>query len=873
MRTKRFIASLLALLMLFSLMPTLALAEDIGEEDEGEVAIVEEEPEVPEDEETAEVEALPEVDEPEADPVAYDLWVAGVQVTDSNKNNIVTGVRFDSDTSTLTIQGNVGESLNNPENLTNGAVIYSELPDLTITTGANFTFASDTAEKLIYANGGNLTLKKTSTQFFTLSAESAYYGILVDNGNLTLDCHLDLTAPDAEYGIFVNGGNLLLDKVAIGTTNYVPVVFVHSANNGAGIFGGTLNGTTGLTKSVLTINGKRLGFNDPTLQGDTVTNAMVVSDGDLSLGGKLSINSAAAKYGIYAPGAVRNEGTLNVLLSSGNALVGISTVDGFTSTGNVTVDLYDNNMGYYGTGILAPDGAVYIDGNYSSSALIGIDCAGGDVTVTGTANIMTGTWDDGSCGIRTANGYGVTLGSLSQVGTINYAIYSDGDVLVNGYVYIMNGFPIGGEGIHSVNGSVSCKGTVDMGISDDNEFEDENLNATDVFIYAGGEGGIQISGNAFFNSTRAVEAPAALTAPNGPITIDANLDITGGGLDLILAGGDIRIEGNATLKNNLSATTVKPYNGRAMRSTGGSISVGGALKSFSSEAGISANNDVRIAGNATVGVSVLNERDYVIRAENGEIQIGGDLQTTGMAANSLCAGTSIQVEKNVTITNAAEDGIGMKAGGFITFVSGKWDVDAGAAALQAGNGIEIPEGYGVTLPEGGKVAVVDSLNTITEADGATIAAHAIIEEKEEAAIITIILDAVEGTVEPATVEITAGEAIGELPIPTREGGWKFIGWFTAAAENYMSAGQGTQVTAETTFDETSTIFAHWRLPGDINGDGSVNNKDVIRLQRHLKTGDVEVMTFNLDTNGDGCVNNKDVVRLQRFLKTGDVELH
>ena len=35
MRTKRFIASLLALLMLFSLMPTLALAEDIGEEDEG----------------------------------------------------------------------------------------------------------------------------------------------------------------------------------------------------------------------------------------------------------------------------------------------------------------------------------------------------------------------------------------------------------------------------------------------------------------------------------------------------------------------------------------------------------------------------------------------------------------------------------------------------------------------------------------------------------------------------------------------------------------------------------------------------------------------------------------------------------------------
>ena len=30
------------------------------------------------------------------------------------------------------------------------------------------------------------------------------------------------------------------------------------------------------------------------------------------------------------------------------------------------------------------------------------------------------------------------------------------------------------------------------------------------------------------------------------------------------------------------------------------------------------------------------------------------------------------------------------------------------------------------------------------------------------------------------------------------------------------------------------------IPGDINGEGSVNNKDVVRLQRFLKTGDVEI---------------------------------
>ncbi len=81
------------------------------------------------------------------------------------------------------------------------------------------------------------------------------------------------------------------------------------------------------------------------------------------------------------------------------------------------------------------------------------------------------------------------------------------------------------------------------------------------------------------------------------------------------------------------------------------------------------------------------------------------------------------------------------------------------------------------------------------------------------------------------------------------------------------------MTAETTVDADTTFYAHWRLPGDINGDGKVNNKDVTRLQKYLKGDDVEVVAFNLDTNGDGSVNNKDLTRLQRFVKGLDVELH
>ena len=63
------------------------------------------------------------------------------------------------------------------------------------------------------------------------------------------------------------------------------------------------------------------------------------------------------------------------------------------------------------------------------------------------------------------------------------------------------------------------------------------------------------------------------------------------------------------------------------------------------------------------------------------------------------------------------------------------------------------------------------------------------------------------------------------------------------------------------------------IPGDINGDGKVNNKDVTRLMRYIKYKDVEVVEAALDVNGDGKINNKDVTRLMRHVKYKDVEIH
>ncbi len=58
--------------------------------------------------------------------------------------------------------------------------------------------------------------------------------------------------------------------------------------------------------------------------------------------------------------------------------------------------------------------------------------------------------------------------------------------------------------------------------------------------------------------------------------------------------------------------------------------------------------------------------------------------------------------------------------------------------------------------------------------------------------------------------------------------------------------------------------------GDVNGDGSVNLKDVTALRRLLADGDVDASSVegNPDANGDGEVNLKDVTLLQRYLAGG-----
>lgn len=63
------------------------------------------------------------------------------------------------------------------------------------------------------------------------------------------------------------------------------------------------------------------------------------------------------------------------------------------------------------------------------------------------------------------------------------------------------------------------------------------------------------------------------------------------------------------------------------------------------------------------------------------------------------------------------------------------------------------------------------------------------------------------------------------------------------------------------------------VPGDINGDGELNNKDVTRLMQYFAGWDVEVNEAALDVNGDGSLNNKDASRLMQYLAGWNVDIH
>lgn len=141
-------------------------------------------------------------------------------------------------------------------------------------------------------------------------------------------------------------------------------------------------------------------------------------------------------------------------------------------------------------------------------------------------------------------------------------------------------------------------------------------------------------------------------------------------------------------------------------------------------------------------------------------------------------------------------------------------------------------------------------------------------------ILTVTFNANGGNCKTTSKSVSYNETYGELPVPSYSG-YTFKGWYTA-----ISGGSQVIETTVVTTNSNHTLYARWEkqastsshMAGDINGDGSVNNKDLTRLMKYIAGENVEVVEAALDVNGDGTVNNKDLTRLMKYLAGADVQI-
>ena len=137
-----------------------------------------------------------------------------------------------------------------------------------------------------------------------------------------------------------------------------------------------------------------------------------------------------------------------------------------------------------------------------------------------------------------------------------------------------------------------------------------------------------------------------------------------------------------------------------------------------------------------------------------------------------------------------------------------------------------------------------------------------------------------------TIKGTAFSACTSLTSVTLGNGVAFIGDYafyncTSLTDIYYAGTEEDKANIAIGTDNASLLAATWHygvsdqpaiVYGDTNGDGGINNRDLVLLLRYVNGWDVTLDLAAADVNGDGRINNRDVVLLQRYINGWDVQL-
>jgi hypothetical protein len=342
--------------------------------------------------------------------------------------------------------------------------------------------------------------------------------------------------------------------------------------------------------------------------GSFVTNATVQSAS--ATVGSITAEGGSASFPFLAGG---NTATTTVLVSAGNNL----SIGAVTNTNNALPD--GNAGGFNGNGspsssiLLTAGGTMTLSGNVDSSASgapvalpfdppnpLGID--GGLISLTAGTFASSGTITITANGFNSSNvsGYSTTVGTGGSGGTVSITSTGSGSNVsigtgANNFTISAQGGNTGGNG-----GSVSIA-------------SGQNISVTTSALSISPQLGSDYSStpNSFVTGTG---GNVALTASQGTVFVNGNLDAsgaastvpTGGGAgNLGGNGGSIAITVNTSAGNpfNVGGATVSSGNGTTAAITAnGNMATGGSIASFGSGGSISITNlgagGITIASNA-----------------------------------------------------------------------------------------------------------------------------------------------------------------------------------------------------------------------------------------------------------------------------------
>ena len=333
---------------------------------------------------------------------------------------------------TITVAGNQSIGLYGETNELPGGLSSLSASNGSITNTGKITMTGDAAVGIL-AKRATVNLGGTGSSDIAVGTNGI--GVYAENSPVNIVSNTGIEVKDKGVGIFVkNDGSTL-------TGSALEIKYTGSANNSAaGIFyeGGTGHNVTNTTDVNIVNSGSDKGIVGIYMNnGGTLTNAATITD------------KSGKAYGIYSEGAnVINSGTLTI----GNKGKGILSTNGdVTLTSSSVVNLgEDEAIGVYtkGTGnnVTADAGSTMTIGNGS----YGFINEGTGNTIT--SNITSQTVGDNTVFVFSRDTSGTVINNtpLTSTGSLNYGLYSAGNVVNNADINYSSG--IGNVGIYSING-------------------------------------------------------------------------------------------------------------------------------------------------------------------------------------------------------------------------------------------------------------------------------------------------------------------------------------------------------------------------------------------------------------------------------------